>query len=71
MNTVPNVVMINRHALSRNSSLVAPFWQTLGLWLERISQRRALAALDDRTLQDIGLSRSTAVGEAEKPFWRA
>jgi uncharacterized protein YjiS (DUF1127 family) len=40
-------------------------------WLERARQRRALMALSDHMLRDIGLSRATAHGEAAKPFWRA
>jgi uncharacterized protein YjiS (DUF1127 family) len=39
-------------------------------WIERARQRKALAALDDHTLRDIGITRVEAVGEAEKPFWR-
>ena len=36
----------------------------------RHTQRRALGELDDRLLADIGLSRSDAMAEARKPFWR-
>ena len=39
-------------------------------WSERRSQRRALAELDERLLQDIGVTRSQARFEAAKPFWR-
>lgn len=39
-------------------------------WSERRAQRFALAALDDRGLRDIGLSRSEAGAECDKPFWR-
>jgi uncharacterized protein YjiS (DUF1127 family) len=39
-------------------------------WIERMRQRRALAELDDRLLQDIGITRYDAAFEAEKPFWR-
>jgi uncharacterized protein YjiS (DUF1127 family) len=39
------------------------------LWLSRARQRRALAALDDRLLGDVGISRSDAAQEAGKPFW--
>lgn len=32
-------------------------------------QRRSLLALDDRMLADIGISRSQAYGEADRPFF--
>jgi len=48
---------------SRAIELLLDWWQ-LG------RQRRALAALDDRTLQDIGLSRCDVEREVGKPFWR-
>ncbi|PWE28736.1 DUF1127 domain-containing protein [Pararhodobacter marinus] len=34
-----------------------------------VRQRVALGALDDRLLKDIGLDRSTARAEADRPFW--
>ena len=37
----------------------------------RHRQRRALAQLDDRLLQDIGVTRQQALRESRKPFWRA
>lgn len=37
---------------------------------ERWRQRQALMSLDEHLLKDIGLSRSDAEHEAEKPFWR-
>jgi uncharacterized protein YjiS (DUF1127 family) len=43
---------------------------TLFIFLERNSQRKALRTLDDRLLKDIGISRTAAVQEANKPFWR-
>ncbi len=33
------------------------------------AQRRALARLDDRALDDIGLNRDTALSEARRPVW--
>ena len=37
---------------------------------ERRRQRRKLRELEDRMLNDIGVSREDAVREARKPFWR-
>jgi uncharacterized protein YjiS (DUF1127 family) len=39
-------------------------------YIDLIRQRRALAQLDSRLLDDIGVSREDAVREAAKPFWR-
>ena len=44
--------------------------KTLQTWHERSVQRDQLAHLNDRQLQDIGLSRSMIHQEIEKPFWR-
>ena len=45
---------------------------TLGIWLARSSQRKALRELaqEGRLLTDIGLKRDEALREAAKPFWR-
>jgi uncharacterized protein YjiS (DUF1127 family) len=40
-------------------------------WRRRARGRRELAALCDRCLRDIGLTRYEAVREVRKPFWRA
>lgn len=47
-------------------------WRQLGAWLARRRQREALASLADNKhlLDDIGLTRDQALGEADKPFWR-
>ncbi|MDW7553745.1 DUF1127 domain-containing protein [Azospirillum brasilense] len=45
-------------------------FDTVATWNERRRQRRALEALPDHLLQDIGLSRADAVTEADKPFWQ-
>ncbi|WP_207455192.1 DUF1127 domain-containing protein [Azospirillum sp. SYSU D00513] len=52
------------------ASLPGRFLALLGRWIERGRQRRALEALDDSQLRDIGLTPLEARQEAEKPFWR-
>ena len=39
-------------------------------WAERHRQRRALLALNDHALKDIGFSSADAWQEGSKPFWR-
>ena len=39
------------------------------LWRERYRQRRALGALNDHMLKDLGLSRCDAGRESGKRFW--
>ena len=39
-------------------------------WQERATERRRLSELSNHELADIGLDRATAIGEADKPFWR-
>ncbi len=42
----------------------------LKAWHDRYTQRRELLQLDDRLLDDIGLTRADAEAEAGKPFWK-
>ena len=42
----------------------------IGSWLARHRQRQALTQLDDRMLEDVGITRHQAEREVEKPFWR-
>lgn len=44
---------------------------TLCDWQERALMRHRLASLDDRMLDDMGLTRAAVEAEAAKPFWRA
>ncbi|MCP3867679.1 MAG: DUF1127 domain-containing protein [Gammaproteobacteria bacterium] len=37
----------------------------------RHRQRHQLMTLDDRLLKDIGISRTDALKEGEKPFWKS
>jgi uncharacterized protein YjiS (DUF1127 family) len=53
--------------------LIAATRLTIGRWVERARQRRALRRLaerDDYLLKDIGVSQQEAFREADKPFWR-
>ena len=45
-------------------------FDTVREWRRRAHQRAELAALDNRMLQDIGLSRGDAEFLINKPFWR-
>jgi uncharacterized protein YjiS (DUF1127 family) len=38
-------------------------------WQEVARQRRALLALDERLLKDLGITRADAEREASRPFW--
>ena len=49
---------------------VVAAWMLVSSWIERSRQRNALAALDDHSLGDIGITRVDAAREAGKPFWR-
>jgi uncharacterized protein YjiS (DUF1127 family) len=39
-------------------------------WRAHSHHRRALSALDDRMLRDVGLTRADVYREVAKPFWR-
>jgi len=45
--------------------------KTVRLFLMRARQRRQLLALSEYALKDIGVTRSEAIMEANKPFWKA
>ncbi|WP_336866938.1 DUF1127 domain-containing protein [Sphingomonas sanguinis] len=40
------------------------------IWPERHRQRRALRYMDADQLDDLGITRSTAMRESRKPFWQ-
>lgn len=43
---------------------------TVGLWIDRYTQRQQLQTLPDEALADLGLSRCDVEGEVRKAFWR-
>ena len=44
--------------------------EMLATWSQRARERRQLMTLDERMLQDIGVSNADVWQEARKPFWR-
>ena len=61
--------LVNRCAALRTRFGGAFGWLRRGYVVRR--QRRALLALDERMLKDIGISRADALQEGRKPFWRS
>jgi uncharacterized protein YjiS (DUF1127 family) len=59
---------------ARISGLIAGTRSTVGRWVARSRQRRALREIAERNdfhlLKDIGASREEALREAEKAFWQ-
>ena len=67
---------IKRLRLAPRPSLLSPI-QLLGAglrlvleWERRARERKTLAEMTDHMLKDLGITRSDAVRESEKPFWR-
>jgi uncharacterized protein YjiS (DUF1127 family) len=55
----------------RSRAFSVSHWVALAIWCcDRRRQRKALLELDDRMLADVGLTKSQAVDEAEKQFWK-
>jgi uncharacterized protein YjiS (DUF1127 family) len=46
------------------------FWRWCARCSARSRQREALSTLDDRLLDDIGVTRQQANAEVAKPFWK-
>lgn len=57
-------------APARVRAALVDAWSLVREWRRRARSRTELAALDDRTLRDIGLSRADVWSEIDKPFWR-
>jgi len=53
------------------SRLVAGLVDVALAWQSRAAERAQLAAMDDRMLRDVGLSRADVMRESTKPFWSA
>ena len=57
-------------AVARPRAALAGVFGIVREWRRRARSRAELAALDDRTLRDIGVSRGDIRLEIDKPFWR-
>jgi uncharacterized protein YjiS (DUF1127 family) len=51
------------------ASWLARAWTTVTCWVERSRSRSELAAMDERMLRDIGLTRADVIMEDRKHFW--
>jgi uncharacterized protein YjiS (DUF1127 family) len=51
-------------------TLLSRLLAALSAWQHRSRSRHDLAALDERLLRDIGLTRFQVEIESSKPFWR-
>lgn len=58
-----------RGVLRFPTALMARIVRTAGIWYRRHQQRRALAALPEYLLKDIGISAADAWAESRKGFW--
>lgn len=69
--TVPLLPLSDRRVLQLGPrTKLLKIYGILTTWFARWKQRRALARLDGRLLEDIGVTREQANREAAKPFWR-
>jgi len=55
------------HRAAPRLSLLGAAPRLFAVW----RQRRVLETLDDRALEDIGVTRAEAAAEARRPFWDA
>ena len=58
-------------ASSERPSTLTVLLRHLRIWIQRARSRQALEELDERLLQDIGVSHAEARLEAAKHFWTA
>ena len=63
------ILFLGNRALCRARAKIRLVGATVWSWRCRHRERRALMALDDRLLRDIGITRAQALEEANKPFW--
>ncbi len=70
MSLLSHRTVTNGHDIAVFSPIVDAMVGTFKEWRDRQHQRRELAEMSDRDLQDAGLSRGELEFELDKPFWR-
>ncbi len=70
MDKVERFAEVAPHPARSIVKMSVSFFDLVWQWRERARQRRALLALDDRLLSDIGIGRAEAGKEARRPFWQ-
>jgi len=62
--------LLSNKSLIQLKNLFSMLKSQLHIWGERSRQRKALTQLSPYLLKDIGISRSDAINEVQKPFWK-
>jgi len=57
-------------AAGMHRRIVGSWYRTLASWLNRRRLLQDLSSLDDRLLDDVGISREDVLWRAGEPFWR-
>lgn len=65
----PEAGLYGREFTRALKRLTDDVFSTVLEWQERARQRRHLSELDERMLQDIGVTRADVDRETAKPFW--
>ena len=68
--TAKRIRLVSRPSLLSPLQLLAGLVRGLVEWERRARERKSLAEMPDHMLKDLGVTRSDAVRESEKPFWR-
>ena len=71
MSTMSLALTVQSWSHSRQGLRFGAAKRQLTRWWHNIRSRAELESLDDRSLQDIGLTRCSSDFEAAKPFWIA
>ena len=64
------MIALTRSPLPGSTGWLDRLWQTFLSWQERASSRHRLSLMSEYDLKDIGITRTDAEGEINKPFWR-